>query len=128
MNEPSISKIIDMYSDVDLANLDIRKLLLILETDVSLLKSTSEGFQLLKKLPLESIYSFAITESVSVYWPLLALDWIEQVHLQLSSNLLEVLNVSVKAKWATQVYKQRVKKILYNQDKYATDLYSDKCS
>jgi len=87
--------------------LDVRKGLLMLEDQ----KQNFDSLDMEKKL---EIINFALTESVSVYWPDLALKWIEKNPNIISAPLCAKLLESMSKPWAKHEFKQRIKKILKN--------------
>ena len=87
--------------------LDVRKGLLMLEDQ----KQNFDSLDMEKKL---EIINFALTESVSVYWPNLALSWIEKNPNIISAPLRAKLLESMNKPWAKHEFKQKIKRILKN--------------
>lgn len=87
--------------------LDVRKGLLMLEEQ----NQNFDSLDMEKKL---EIINFALTESVSVYWPNLALSWIEKNPNIISAPLQAKLLESMNKPWAKHEFKQKIKRILKN--------------
>jgi len=87
--------------------LDVRKGLLMLEEQ----NQNFDSLDMEKKL---EIINFALTESVSVYWPNLALSWIEKNPNIISAPLRAKLLESMNKPWAKHEFKQKIKRILKN--------------
>ena len=87
---------------------DIREGLLVLK---KLDKNEIDHFDLLDE-DIHQILMFALLDSVSEYWPNLALNFLENNNSYMTLDVKDALiNVS-KAKWASQRFRHRVRHIL----------------
>ncbi|MCH7387092.1 hypothetical protein MMO39_07240 [Acinetobacter modestus] len=87
--------------------IDVRKGLLLLEQ-----QDQNESFD---KLDIENkvnILNYALGESVSIYWPNLALNWIEKNPNILNDYLRDSLLVSIDKPWAKQDFKNKIRRVL----------------
>lgn len=86
---------------------DVRNGLLMLEQ-----YGDNQDFELLTSENKIEVLSYALTESVSIYWPNLALEWIEINSYIINDSLRDILLKSTHKPWAQQVFKQKIRKIL----------------
>ncbi|MNE29642.1 hypothetical protein D3C80_1231320 [compost metagenome] len=87
--------------------IDVRKGLLMLEQ-----QGQNEDFDLLNLENKIEVLNYALIESVSIYWPNLALNWIEKKPIIISDFLRDALLKSIDKPWAKQEFKQKIKRIL----------------
>ncbi|WP_436861228.1 hypothetical protein [Acinetobacter haemolyticus] len=87
--------------------MDVRRGLLLLEQ-----QECNQSFNELNAENKAKVLQYALGESVSVYWPNLALNWIEKNPESLTTILKGILIESMDKNWANQNYKHRVKRIL----------------
>lgn len=86
---------------------DARNGLLMLEK-----QDQNDDFDLLNNDNKLEILNFALTRSVSIYWPNLALNWIEKNPNIINDALKGTLLMSINEPWAKQDFKQKVKRVL----------------
>ena len=91
---------------------DIRKGLLILEIGYDKLCQADVSAKILVSFPEDEVLLFALNDSISSYWPQLALNWIESKNKEITPDLKEALDNVLLAKWAKQDFKHRVKRYL----------------
>ncbi len=99
----------------DISTIDLREALLFLEVGFIKLNNSTQGRHLLVDLPEREMINFAIQDSISSYWPNLALQWLEEKNDALTIDMIEILNLSRQHKWATQEYKHRLYKLIKRQ-------------
>lgn len=87
--------------------MDVRHGLLLLEQ-----QECNQSFNELNAENKVKVLQYALGETVSVYWPNLALNWIENNPESLTTILKGILIESMGKHWANQHYKHRVKRIL----------------
>ncbi|WP_336042261.1 hypothetical protein [Acinetobacter dispersus] len=87
--------------------IDVRKGLLLLEQ-----QDQNENFDILDIENKLNILNYALSESVSIYWPNLALNWIERNPNILNDYLRESLLVSIDKPWAKQHFKNKIRRVL----------------
>ncbi len=86
--------------------------MLILEIGYDQMLLNEESRKILSTFPEEDALIFALNESISTYWPQLALDWIDSRQMEISASIREALAFSYTQKWAIQSFKHRIKKLL----------------
>ena len=86
---------------------DARNGLLMLEK-----QDQNNDFDLLNIDNKLEILNFALTESVSIYWPNLALSWIEKNPNIINDALKHALLSSINKPWAKQDFKQKIRRVL----------------
>ncbi|MCH7307499.1 hypothetical protein MMO38_04965 [Acinetobacter sp. NIPH 1852] len=87
--------------------IDVRQGLLQLEQ-----QECNHNFDELNTENKVKVLQYALSESVSAYWPNLALNWIEKNPKGFTVVLKNILIKSMDKHWADQHYKIRVKRIL----------------
>lgn len=87
--------------------IDPRKGLLMLEK-----QDQNVAFDLLNIDNKLEILNFALTASVSIYWPNLALSWIEKNPNIINDALKHTLLLSINKPWAKQDFKQKIRRVL----------------
>ena len=69
----------------------------------------------METFPENMLLKCAFEHSVSDYWPMAGLNWLESSPLKLSNSLKDTLAELQKRSWATQLLKQKIKLILKGQ-------------
>lgn len=87
---------------------DIRNGLLVLEK----LDKNEVGTKALSNEDMYQILIFAFSESVSEYWPNLALKVLESNNNYLIDNVRIALEDAINSKWSTQNFRHRAKRLL----------------
>lgn len=93
-------------------NLDIRDLLLIFEVGYTALISKVDGIVIVGNVPEGKLFRYVFEGSISSYWPLLALAWLDERNEYIEPEVLEYIRHSLQQKWASQDYKNKAKKLL----------------
>ncbi|ENW03209.1 hypothetical protein [Acinetobacter beijerinckii] len=87
--------------------IDVRKGLLLLEQH-----DKNADFDILDVENKVNILNYALSESVSIYWPNLALNWIEKNPYIISNSLENVLLELANKSWVKQAMKQKIRRLL----------------